>query len=447
MPVVPSKETKYPDSISTTVAAMQQRLAQLSKETEHPGSIPTVIASFLHFDTCFTIWVILSALSVYISPSLHLNAAQQGLMVAIPTLSGSLFRFPIGLLSDRFSTKWIGVGILLFLFIPLSLGWLIPMSFSALLGIGLMLGVAGASFAVTLPLASRWYPPSQQGLVMGIAAAGNIITVIANLFAPRLASIYGWHNVLGIAMIPLAMTLLAFLLMAKDSPTKPKRIPVSRYITALRKADLWWFCLLYSATFGGFVGLSTFLPQFFHNQYGLNAIDAGYLVAAAAFMGSIVRPLGGYLADKFGGVRTLTVVLAVTFVFYGLASLLLPIGITAALFIIGMAFLGIGSGAIFQLVPQCFQTELGVATGLVGTFGGIGGFLIPIMMGYMNLSLNSYASGWVVLADFAFIAFIALRILVILDRNWRSSWAATRKASSFSPSMVSLTWVSFHSGW
>ena len=143
-------------------------------------------------------------------------------MVAIPTLSGSLLRFPVGLLSDRFSTKWVGVGMFLFLFIPLLLGWLIPVNFSALLGVGLMLGVAGSIFAVALTLASRWYPPSQQGLVMGIAATGNIGTVIADLFAPRLASIYGWHAVFGFTMIPLAVILLAFVLMAKDSPMKPK---------------------------------------------------------------------------------------------------------------------------------------------------------------------------------------------------------------------------------
>jgi NNP family nitrate/nitrite transporter-like MFS transporter len=444
MAFVTPKRTEYPDSISTTVAAMQQRLAQLSKDTKHPGSIPTVIASFLHFDTCFTIWVILSALSVYISPSLHLNAAQQGLMVAIPTLSGCLFRFPIGLLSDRLSTKWIGVSILLFLFIPLSLGWLMPVDFSALLGIGLMLGVAGGSFAVTLPLASRWYPPSKQGLVMGIAAAGNIVTVIANLFAPRLASIYGWHTVLGIAMIPLAVTLLAFLIMAKDSPTKPKSVSVSHYATALKKANIWWFCLLYSVTFGSFVGLSTFLPQFFHNQYQLDAIDAGYLTAAAAFMGSILRPLGGYLADKWGGVRILTVVLVAIFALYGLTSLLWPIGFTATLFIIGMAFLGIGSGAIFQLVALCFSTEIGVAAGLIGAFGGIGGFLLPILMGYINFSFHSYTTGWVVLADFVFIALIVLRILIIVDDDWRTSWAAKKEASNFSSS---ISWVSFHSGW
>jgi NNP family nitrate/nitrite transporter-like MFS transporter len=444
MAFVTPKRTEYPDSISTTVAAMQQRLAQLSKDTEHPGSIPTVIASFLHYDSCVTIWVILSALSVYISPSFHLNVAQQGLMVAIPTLSGSLFRFPIGLLSDRFSTKWIGVGMLILLFIPLLLGWLIPVNFPALLGVGLMLGVAGASFAVALPIASRWYPPSKQGLVMGIAAAGNIGTVIANLFAPLLASIYGWHAVLGFATIPLAVTLLAFLLMAKDSPTKPKSVPASRYVAALRKADLWRFCLLYSVTSGGCVGLSTFLPQFFHNQYQLNAIDAGYLTAAAAFMGSIVRPLGGYLADKLGGVRTLTVVFAVTFALYTLASLLLPIGFAATLFIIGMAFLGTGSGATLQLVAQCFSTEIGMATGLIGAFGGIGGFLLPILMGYINLSFHSYTTGWVVLADFVFIALIVLRILVIVNSDWRTSWAAKREASNFSSS---ISWVSFHSGW
>ncbi len=403
-----------------------------SKGDERPGSIPTVIAAFLHFDTCFTIWVILGSLSVYISPSLHLNPAQQGLMVAIPTLSGSLFRFPIGLLSDRFSTKRVGVGMLLFLFIPLLLGWLLPVNFPALLGIGLMLGVAGASFAVALPLASRWYPPSQQGLVMGIAAAGNIGTVIANLFAPLLAKLYGWHAVLGITMIPLAVILLAFLLMAKDSPTKPKSVPASRYIAALGKANLWWFCLLYSVTFGGFVGLSTFLPQFLHNQYQLTAIDAGNLAAAAAFMGSTLRPFGGYLADKFGGVRTLTVVLVIVAILYTLASLLLPIGPAATFFIIGMAFLGIGNGAIFQLVPQCFRTEIGVATGLVGAFGGIGGFLLPILMGSVKFSFHSYAPGWAILACFALIAFVVLRILTAIQNDWRNSWAVTRKTESTS---------------
>src|SRR5260370_6239893 len=234
-----------------------------SKRNGCSGSSLTVFASFLYLDMCYIIWVMLSALSVSISPSLHLDLAQQGWMVAIPTLSGSLFRFPIGLLCDRFSTKRVGMALLLFLFLPLLLGWLLPVNFPALLAIGFMLGVAGASFAVALTLSSRWYPPSRQGLVMSIVAAGNSGTVIANLFAPQLASICGWQTVLALTLIPLAVILLAFFLMAKESPLKPKSIPVSRYVTALGKADLWWFCLFYSATAGSSVGLSTFLPQFF----------------------------------------------------------------------------------------------------------------------------------------------------------------------------------------
>jgi NNP family nitrate/nitrite transporter-like MFS transporter len=397
-----------------------------AKGPERSGSALTVLASFLHFDTCFTIWVILGSLSVFISADLHLNPAQQGLMVAIPALSGSLMRFPIGLLSDRYSSKGVGVGLLVFLFLPLLLGWLIPVDFSGLLGLGLMLGVAGASFAVALPLASRWYPPERQGLVMGIAAAGNIGTVIANLLAPRIARTYGWHAVLGLTMIPLAVVLVVFLILAKDSPTKPKSIPVSRYMAALGKADMWWFCLLYGVTFGGFVGLSNFMAQYFHNQYQFTAIAAGSLAATAAFVGSTIRPLGGYLADKLGGVRTLTVIFAFIFATYALASLLLPMNLTAPVFIICMAFLGLGNGAVFQLVPQCFRSEIGVATGVVGAFGGLGGFLLPILMGSIKQVFGSYAAGWVVLAVIAVIALIVLRALVALRDGWRTSWAVTR---------------------
>jgi len=241
------------------------------------GSPATVFASFLHFDLCFTIWVLLGALAIYITKDLGLNIAEKGLMVAIPTLSGSIARVFIGVFSDRYSGKLVGTLMLIFLFIPLLIGWLVPVNFPLIIVVGLMIGVAGASFAVALPLASRWYPPEQQGLVMGISAAGNIGTVISNLFAPRIATTYGWHAVLGFTMIPLAIVLVIFVLLAKDSPNRPQGVPVSNYLVALKRGDLWWFCLFYSVTFGGFVGLGTFLPTFFNVQYHLNAIDAGSL--------------------------------------------------------------------------------------------------------------------------------------------------------------------------
>lgn len=395
------------------------------------GSSATLFASFLHFDMCFTIWVLLGALGIYITKGLGLNAAQQGLIVAIPTLSGSISRVPIGLLSDRVGGKLIGTGMLLFLFIPLLMGWLLKANLSAIIYIGLMLGVAGASFSVALPLASHWYASTRQGLVMGIAAAGNIGTVVSTFFGPRLAATYGWQEVMGLVMIPLALVLLAFILMAHDSPTRPQGLPIRRYLVAMKRGDLWWFCLFYSITFGGFVGLGTFLPIFLHNQYALSAVRAGSITALAAFMGSSLRPLGGFIADKVGGVFTLSLLLASIGMIYLATSFLPTLGIMSTLFIVGVALLGMGNGAVFQLVPQRFQAEIGVATGIVGAFGGLGGFFLPMLLGSVKLLTGSYAAGLGVLAFLAFSAFIVLRLLVLLRSSWRFSKAASRVAQSF----------------
>ena len=390
----------------------------------HKGSVATVIASFLHFDMSFTIWVLLGSLGIFITKDLRLSPAQQGLMVAIPVLSGSLLRVPMGLLSDRFGGKRIGVSILLFLFLPLLLGWLVRVNLPIILCIGLMLGVAGASFAVALPLASRWYPLEKQGLVLGICAAGNMGTVIANLFAPTLAKTYGWHNVLAFTMIPLAFVLLAFLLLAKDSPSQPKGEPVSRYLAAMKYGDLWWFCLFYAVTFGGFVGLSTFLPLFLRGQYAMNPIAAGLLTALAAFMGSTLRPLGGYLADKFGGALTLSLLLGCIGIFYAVSSFLPALSVMAVVLVVGMACLGMGNGAVFQLVPQRFRIEIGVATGVVGAIGGLGGFFLPTFLGSVKQVSGSFGAGLFTLALFAIAALVILRLLVALQNGWRIAWMA-----------------------
>jgi NNP family nitrate/nitrite transporter-like MFS transporter len=394
------------------------------------GSAITVLASFLHFDMCFTLWVLLGSLSIYITKDLHLNSAQQGLMVAMPTLSGSLMRILVGVLSDRFGSKRIGNAMLLFLFLPLLLGWLLPVNFSGIIALGLMLGVAGSSFAVALPLASHWYPPSRQGLIMGITAAGNVGTVVANLTAPSLAKAYGWHAVLGLAMIPLAIVLLVFFFLAKESPTRPKGLTLNQYLSALRSGDIWWFCLFYSVTFGGFVGLSTFLPLFLKNQYAFNPVTAGLLTALAAFLGSTFRPLGGFLADKLSGIRMLTALLLCIGTIYLLISFLPAIGILIGLVLLIMICLGMGNGAVFQLVPQRFPREMGVASGLVGAFGGIGGFFLPTLLGSVKQISDSYSSGFVVLAVIAFIALVALRMLVVLQQGWRFTPASVPESKA-----------------
>ncbi|HTI15936.1 MAG TPA: nitrate/nitrite transporter [Dictyobacter sp.] len=391
----------------------------------HPDAKATVFASFLHFDMCFTVWVLLGSLSVSITQSLGLNPFLQTVMVAVPTLSGSLLRIPMGLLGDRFGGKRTGTLMLLFLFIPLLLGWLVDVQLPGVLCIGLMLGVGGASFAVALPLASHWYPPSRQGLVMGIAAAGNMGVVFANLLAPSLAKMYSWHFVLAITMIPLAIVLLAFLLLAKDYPERPQPVSINKYFAAFKQGDLWWFCLFYSITFGGFVGLGSFLPLFFHNQYGLPSVQAGYITALATFVGSTVRPLGGYLSDRFGGVRMLTVLFIFVALMYVIGSLLLPLSYMAICLVLGVAFLGMGNGAVFQLVPQRFRAQIGIVTGIVGACGGVGGFLLPLILGSFKQTTGSYAFGWGTLAALALVALLVLRVLTSRYRGWCTRWLST----------------------
>lgn len=386
------------------------------------GHTPTLFACFLQFDLSFMLWVMLGALGIFIAESLKLNAAQKGLLVAIPILSGSLLRIPLGLLSDRVGGKRVGTGILVFLFLPLLLGWAGGDSLPVLYSVGLMLGVAGASFAVALPLASRWYPPERQGLAMGIAAAGNSGTIITNLVAPRLANLYGWHNVFLLAMIPLVVVLIAFVLLAKESPNQLKGQPLGNYVKIFRVADLWWFCLLYSVTFGGFVGLGSFLPLFFRDQYQVTPINAGYLVALIAFVGSGIRPIGGWLADKVGGVRLLSFLLFGISVTYFLCAQLPALTAMVVTLMFGMACLGLGNGAVFQLVPQRFRQEIGLATGIVGAIGGVGGFFLPTLLGNLKQSFGSFSSGFFVLASIALLSAITLRFLVAIQQGWKLSW-------------------------
>lgn len=381
------------------------------------GHLPTLVASFLHFDLSFMLWVLVGALGVFLGSSLHLGPAQKALVVAVPVLSGSLLRIPFGVLSDRFGGRRTGIALLAFLFVPLLLGWLYVDSLPAVLAMGALLGVGGASFAVALPLASRWYPPERQGMAMGIAAAGNSGTVITNLVAPRVAAILGWHAVFGLAMIPLTAVLVAFALLARESPAAaPRPRPQAAFLSS---PDLWWLCFFYSVTFGGYVGLSSFLPIFFRDQYGVSPVQAGTLTALAAFAGSGMRPIGGWLADRVGGARLLSILLVAIAAAYALASRLPPLTPASAVVVAGMMCLGMANGAVFQVVPQRFPGEIGRATGLIGAVGGLGGFVLPMLLGTLKARAGSFGAGFGVLAGVALCAAISLR-LVAAGARWRA---------------------------
>jgi NNP family nitrate/nitrite transporter-like MFS transporter len=383
------------------------------------GHPPTLLSAFLYFDVSFMVWVLIGALGVYIARDFGLTPSQKGLLVAVPLLGGALCRVPMGLLTDRLGPKKTGTIGQLIALLPLLAGWRYGHSLPQLLAVGLLLGVAGASFAVALPLASRWYPPEHQGLAMGIAGAGNSGTVLAALLAPRLAEAVGWHGVFGLALIPVALTLAVYLWLAKDSPAQPPPRPWSAYLGVVQEPETWWFSLLYSVTFGGFVGLASFLALFFHDQYGLAKVTAGNFTALCVLAGSMFRPLGGYLADRFGGLRMLKRLFAVVALCMVGIGLLPPLPAVTALLFLGMSALGMGNGAVFQLVPQRFRGELGVVTGIVGAAGGLGGFFLPSLLGLCKDLTGSYGTGFFLFAGMAGYGLLALRVL-------ESAWRARR---------------------
>lgn len=397
------------------------------KEFSRVGHWPTLFSAFLYFDVSFMVWVLLGALGVFIAQDFGLSASQKGFLVALPLLAGACLRLPMGIMADRFGPKRVGIIGLLLTTLPLLWGWLGGTSLPQVYVIGILLGVAGASFAVALPLASRWYPPEYQGLAMGIAGAGNSGTVIAALLAPRLADSFGWHSVFGLALVPILGALLVFVLFAQDSPTRPTPQRLSSYLAVLKERDLWWFNLFYMTTFGGFVGLASFLAIFLHDEYGLSRIAAGNLTALCVCAGSFVRPIGGYLADRLGGMYLLMLLFWMVGLFMLIISQL-PILPVAALFLCAsMALLGMGNGAVFQLVPQRFRDQLGVATGLVGATGGLGGFLLPSLLGVCKDIFGSYGIGFL---GFGLLALTACGLLFSLQSEWRASWASDNGMST-----------------
>jgi NNP family nitrate/nitrite transporter-like MFS transporter len=387
------------------------------------GHLPTLLSAFFYFDMSFMVWVMLGPLGAQIGNALHLDAGQKGLMVAVPLLVGALLRVVNGILVDQLGPKRAGMIGQVIVIAGLIVAWLHGInSFGEVLLLGVVLGVAGASFAVALPLASRWYPPEYQGIALGIAGAGNSGTVFAALFFPSIAAALGFINVIGLAAIPLIIAFVVYVIFARDAPNAPAGKSFKEYLAVLRIGDAWWFMLFYSVTFGGFSGLTSSLTIYFNSQYGLSPVSAGYYTAAAVFAGSMVRPVGGAVADRIGGIRALSIMYAVAAIALIVVSVGLPVAWMAlGVFICGMLALGMGNGAVFQLVPQRFRAEIGVMTGLVGMTGGIGGFFLASSLGYSKQITGSYQSGLLV---FAALALVALVGLFRVKSRWRTTWGA-----------------------
>jgi NNP family nitrate/nitrite transporter-like MFS transporter len=415
------------------------------QEFKKAGHWPTLLAAFLYFDISFMAWVSLGPLMIYIAKDMHLPVEDKLSLVAIPVLAGAFFRVPLGLIADAIGSKVAGVAAQMVVISAVALVFVFGLPAPLEIAVfGMALGVGGASFAVALPQASRWYPPHYQGVVMGIAGAGNMGVVLDTLLAPWIAETYGWRAVYGALLLPMFAILVFYVFAAKEAPVARARVGLADYGKIFLDADSRWFMFFYFITFGGFVGLASALPLYFTAQYHATGVAAGLMVSLIVGFGSGFRPVGGHIADRIGGVKTLSFLFAIVSACYFLIAFLpegpspaadiagwslfqLPAIAWAAmaLFSLGALCLGMGNGAVFQLLPQRFRHEIGAMTGLVGAAGGVGGYFLAKTLAFSKGTTGGFTDGFIF---FGFLALLGLAGLILVKTRWRTTWGAVSGA-------------------
>ncbi|NPA59287.1 MAG: NarK/NasA family nitrate transporter [Epsilonproteobacteria bacterium] len=414
------------------------------KELKGQGHAPTLFMAFLYFDMSFMVWTMLGPLSTEIAEALALGghiltSGEKATLLSLPILSGALLRIVLGFGVDKLGAKTTALIAQSVVIASLLTAYFQgdTITYEILLIVALGLGFAGASFAVALPQAGQWYPPKLQGVVLGIAGAGNIGVVIDFLFAPKIAEHFGWYAVFGVGAAMAIMVFIAYAFLAKNAPesvykANPKK--VKDYIKLLGDKDTWWFQLFYAVSFGGFVGFAGYMKVYLMNTYqtdmsafGIDMFDehnvkviAGYFGAICIFAGAILRPVGGNIADKIGGVKALYFFYSMVALLVSLTALVkLPFYLAIFILFLIMANLGMANGAVFQLVPQRFGKDIGIMTGLVGAAGGIGGTALIKTLGWSKGVFDGYSAGFLI---FAGVVLVAIAGLSLVKTRWRTTW-------------------------
>ena len=373
----------------------------MSEKSSNPGAAPALFFSTTAFAVSFAVWGLIAALAPTFTQVYELTATEQSVMIAIPVLLGSIGRLFSGMLADRFGGRLVMSALLVFSAVPaIAIG--LSTSFSQLLFFGLLLGLAGTTFPVGIGFTSKWFSAEKQGTALGVYGMGNIGQSIAVFFAPVLALWFGdWRMVFYVFAVAALVWGVVFYIFARDASAVAKPKTLAENLGVLKRSKLAWvLSLFYFLTFGGFVALSLYMPTLLREIFGLSATDAGARTAGFVILATGMRPIGGILADRLGGAKVLL------FVFAGIAALSLLLSSTTIVpFTIGAlgcaAALGFGNGAVFKLVPQYFPKETGTVTGLVGAFGGLGGFFPPIELGLVKDATGSYTLGFVLLSLFS----------------------------------------------
>ena len=385
------------------------------------GHAPTLFAAFFYFMFSCCIWVLNGAMAPFIGEAFQLNPAQMGLMLSIPIIAGALMRFPLGILSQYIGRKNATLVEMGLIAVAMLFGFFMVKSFNDLLAMGVLLGIAGASFGVALSLGSGWFPPQHKGLAMGLVGAGNVGTAVSVLVAPPLAQWLGWQAVYGVAAVAILIPAAVMVLFAKEPGDVDKHATMREHVACLFEKDGWVFSLIYCVTFGGFIGLTSFLPSYYFEQFHVSKVQAGQLTMLAAFMGATLRVVGGWISDRWGGLNTLTLVLlvvSVSLVLVGFTGQSLVL--TTLLLMLCFAALGAGNGALFQLVPLRWPATTAVAGSMIGEIGALGGGLVPSTMGVVRQYLGSYSVGFFFFAALSLVVLVIMRYMQI---RWTRTWA------------------------
>ncbi len=367
-----------------------------------PGAYRALVLATVGFALCFSVWGLVAPLAPQFQKLYALSSTQISVVIATPVILGSLFRIPMGLLTDRFGGRVIFPVLMLVLIVPVFFIGVLGGSFGGLLFWGFFLGLAGSSFAVGVPFVNRWFPPQRQGLALGIYGVGNIGTAIAAYSAPAIAAFYGWQWAFWVFILPLVVMAVIFWVVGRDAPASGPRASATAGISLFRQEAMpWVLSLFYFLTFGGFVALGLYLPKLLVDLFGFTQTGAGLRAAGFVVLATLARPAGGWLADRIGGSRMLTVV----FVLLPVMAVILSFEPGIVLFTVaalsGAVLFGLGNGSVFKLVAQYYPGKTGAVTGVVGAAGGLGGFFPPLVLGVVRDATGSYTVGFILLALFA----------------------------------------------
>ncbi|WP_157269729.1 MFS transporter [Azohydromonas aeria] len=417
--------------VTATASALQESSVNRSRQ-----ALSVLVVSTLAFTVCFMVWMMFGVIGIPIKKALGLNATEFGLLTAMPVLTGSLVRVPLGIWTDRFGGR-IVMTILMACTVPAIFLMAYATQFWHFIAIGLFVGLAGGAFSVGTPYVARWFPKNRQGFAMGVYGAGNSGAAVNKFIAPALVVAAGWTMVPQVYAAVMLGTVILFWLFSHSDPAHlvSSNVKFTEQLKALRDPKVLKYCQYYSIVFGGYVGLSLWMVQYYVGEYGLDIRVAALLAACFSLPGGVLRAIGGWLSDKYGAHSVTWWVMWVSWICLFLLSYpqtdftvltvngpaTFHIGLNVYTFTALMAVLGVawafGKASVFKYIADDYPKNIGAISGIVGLAGGLGGFLLPILFGALMDLTGVRSSAFMLLYGVVWVSLIWMYFTEVRQRR------------------------------